>query len=500
MTGEITKGISDGDFYVKSDKQPNIVWIVLDHVTFRHYKMTRGARPVLNTYERLASLGTEFINCHSVHPLCMPARASMLTGTYAHKHGKKRNGRNQPDAGYPLISEILCEKGYNLAYFGKNHSGYEDLSRFGFEGFYPEGYGNPYKTREYGNYLVNNNLGVPIFVQEWGIKTDSRAYENREYDLTKSDNFNTYSAGHFKTDEPVHESDFLVNLACEWLDEHLQDDKPFMLRMDTWGPHHSFQVPFSYKDLINPDEIEEYPSFGDDAGSKPEFVRSFLAGIKERNPLKTWKDWQPVIKRAYENYSYIDMAIGKVIDKLKDKGLLDNTYIIYTADHGDALGSHGGMVDKAGDMMEELMHIPLVITGPGIKAGAKSDAHVSNLDITATILELVGMTPPSYMDGQSLTCLLEGDGSKWREDFMAEHYGHFNVHKVQRALYYKNYKYIATEEDLHELYDLEKDPFETDNLVNRSDMKDVADVMRKRLMDYMERHGDTEGRELLGLS
>lgn len=467
-------------------KKPNIIWVVLDHVTFRHYKMTNGAKPILNTYERIASKGVEFTQCRSVHPLCMPARATMLTGMYAHNHGITRNGKHT-DCTYPLFSECLVEAGYKVGYFGKNHSGFENLAAYGFEGYYPHDYGNPYKTEEYKQYLEKNGLANPIYHQEWGI---IHKYENGNYDLTESNNFNTYTAGYIKTPGPVHEADFLTSMALDWMEEQFKEDSPFSVRIDMWGPHHAFQVPLEYKDSINEKEIEEYPSFNDEAENKPPFVQEFLKTIKESNSIKTWEEWQPIMKRAYENYSYIDNVVGKLLDSLEQKGIAENTIIIYTADHGDALGSHGGMVDKAGDMMEEVMHIPMVISWPGVTTGSRSEALVSNLDLVPTVLDMAGIVPPKYMDGKSMVGLLKEDRIDWREDFMAEHYGHFKVYAPQRALYYKNYKYIACDGDKHEFYDIKKDPFELNDLFQDPSMKDIVNEMKKRLLDYMSRHGD----------
>jgi arylsulfatase A-like enzyme len=309
--------------------------------------------------------------------------------------------------------------------------------------------------------------------------------------LTVTNNFNTYSAGYLKTPGPVHEADFLLSLAMDWITERKQQDQPYVARVEMWGPHHSYQVPLEIKDTIDEKGIEEYPSFRDEMPGKPQFSRDFLQKIRNRNPLRTWEEWQPVMKRAYESYSYIDQAVGKFLDQLEQTGMADNTIVIMTADHGDSLGSHGGMVDKAGDMMEELMHIPMVIRWPGITKGNACDALVSNLDLVPTVLDLAGIVPPDHMDGKSLAPLLQGDRSGERADFMAEHYGHFKVHAAQRTLYWQHYKYIATEGDVHELYDLKQDSFELTNLVDRPEMKHIADELRQRLLSNMDRYGDT---------
>jgi arylsulfatase A-like enzyme len=115
---------------------------------------------------------------------------------------------------------------------------------------------------------------------------------------------------------------------------------------------------------------------------------------------------------------------------------------------------------------------------------------VSNLDLVPTVLDLAGVKPPEYIDGRSLTPLLKGMNTDWREDLMAQHYGHFAVRLAQRALYYQNFKYIAEDGDMDELYDLQKDPFELENLVNDPASQEVARMMRRRLLAKMDRHGD----------
>lgn len=232
----------------------------MDHVTFHHYRHTAGARPVLNTYEALCREGISFSSCKSVHPLCMPARATMLTGVYPHRHGGINNDTHaRPDA--PLVCERLRDAGFDVGYFGKNHSGIES-EQFCFEGFYPSGYGNPYLTPEYRAYLDRQGLDHPLFEQEWSQQTaDTSAFPNGTYDLTREDNFNRYCSGYLSTPGPVHEVDFLADAALRWLDGRQDKTRPFVLRVDTWGPHHAYQVPLAYKDLIPPEEICEYPSY-----------------------------------------------------------------------------------------------------------------------------------------------------------------------------------------------------------------------------------------------
>lgn len=472
-------------------RKMNLLWIVMDHVTFRHYRMTKGARPVLGTFERLGAEGVEFTGCRSVHPLCLPARASMLTGVYAHKHRKTRNGRGFPDAGYPLLMDYLGEKGYAVGYFGKNHSGFEDFESRGISGFFPDDYGNPYLTPEYGKYLKDHRLSNPIYRQEWHIRNMGFCEEDREYDLTRENNFNSYSAGYLSSPGRVHESDFVASIAADWIRGAVREGKPFAVGVNTWGPHHAYQVPLEYRNLIDETEIEEYPGYDRIPEDVCNFSSEFVRKIRANNECRSWEQFRHIVKRAYEQYSYVDAAIGRLLDELKSIGVYDDTAVVLTADHGDSLGSHGGMVDKCGDMTEELMHVPLVVKLPSVPGGKKCSALVTNMDVMPTLLQMAGCDVPEYIDGKSLVPLLRDPGGDLREDLMCQHYGHFDVHKVQRAVYFGRYKYVAVEDDRELLYDLEKDPFEFCNLAGDGRHKAELSEMRRRLKGNLLKYGDT---------
>lgn len=472
-----------------SPKQPNILWLTMDHVTFHHYRNLSGALPVLSTYEQLCAEGTEFVNCKSAHPLCLPCRATMLTGLYTHKHQKYRN---QPGIGgetVPLISKYLHEGGYDVGYFGKNHSGFEPLAPYGFDCFESEDYGNPYFTQEYREYLDRNHLSNPIYRQEWGMNGMFGKYPNGEYDLTKEDNFNTFSCGTLAP-ENVHEVDFLIDMAKRWVEQ--RQEKPFVLRVDTWGPHHAYQVPEEFADtMIHADEIELPPSIDSNIPGKPSFVRQFLEEERKIINIDSKKGWQHVLKRAYESYSYIDKRFGELIQWIKEIGLGDKTAILMTADHGDSLGTSGGMFDKCGDMPEELMDVPMVIYAPWINGKKKIHSLTSNLDVVPTILDLLNLPIPEDMDGISLKAVAEGRIPE-RDALMCEHYGHLNHYYSQRALYQDGFKLITTEGEPDQLYHIAEDPFEQHELSNCPETKERYQAMKLRLKQEQIRFHDEQ--------
>lgn len=484
---------------MKQPAKPNVLWLTMDHVTFHHYRHLGGALPVLNTYEELCRRGTEFTNCKSVHPLCLPARASMLTGLYTHNHKKYRNELDIGGADVPLINEFLEQGGYRMGYFGKNHSGFEDLKERGIDcletDYYgdPENpihdeYGNPYMTPEYREYLDRNNIPGVTYHQEWGADV-FRKLPNGDYDLTKVDNFNAWSCGTLEP-ERTHEADFLIDLSKRWITEHKDD--PFVLRMDVWGPHQAYQVPAEFADtIIDASRIELSPTFNMEHPANSSFAEDFIFTTQRDIRIDSKEQWQHVIKRAYENYSYIDKRLGELINWLDEMGLAETTAILMTADHGDALNSRGGMFDKCGDMQEELMTIPMVIYAPWMDGGKKVDSYVSNLDVVPTILDLAGLPVPEHMDGRSLKAVAEGILPE-RDALLCEHYGHTKYYASQRTLYYGDYKLVTTENEPDLLYNITKDPFEQNNLAADPAFAGKMAEMKERLAQEQETYGDTD--------
>ena len=439
-------------------------------------------------YEQLCAAGIEFTQCKSVHPLCLPCRASMLTGVYTHKHKQYRNDVLPKVEGLPLVGDLLHENGIAAGYFGKNHSGYEDLDQHGFEGYFPRHYGNPYASKEYAEYIQANGYSHPNYMQEWCMSKPPfvRCGEGM-HDLMTENAGNMYGCGYLDTDDPVHEADFVTSLAAAWLKQH--KDVPFVLRVDTWGPHHTYTVPKKFRDTLNPAEIELSPSLAMKADQRPDFMQDRLRQFNGKHNLTNNDAWAFVLERAYEHYAYIDAALGKLAAELAFLGIADQTAILLTADHGDAIGSCGGMFDKAGDMPEELMEIPMALYLPGEAGNRKIASLTSNLDVAPTVLELSGITPPAHMDGRSLYALAQGRIAP-RKRLLCEHYGHFLYYTASRALYNGDYKLIITQNNKDQLYNIAMDPFEMNNLVDNNAYACIYAQMKNEMAQEELRLGD----------
>lgn len=486
-------------------EKPNIVWLTQDHVLWKHFRETKGPKPKLATYERIASKGISFNRAHTVTPLCSPARASMITGAYAHRHGITRNSNSLRDRIPPEITTYnthLQKEGYRTAFFGKWHAGQGIPNEFGFEGFSLPGYGNPYTSDEYATYLKQFHLPEPLVDIEWTssgqiMKDIPLAKISRFAGVDPVTGFRSDAAGVFKTPLETTEAHFIAKLACDWLEAQALDDNPFVLRVDVWGPHQPYLVAEPFKNTIDPASIPEYPNFSHTFEDRPEYHKLTRQAWRERTGYTRWDEWQPIVARAYEHFAQTDAALGLVVDALERLGLSENTIIIYTADHGDILASNGGLFDKDSMMTEETMSIPLAISWPGVTDKSDScDRLVSNMDIVPSILELAGVEMPKDMDGESFAGLLLNPHGAFREELMAQHFGHINHHKIQRVLYYKNYKYVAHLDDSDELYDLQKDPFEQLNLIDDPAHEATLQDLKMRLGKKMAEHDDLSNESL----
>ena len=168
----------------------------------------------------------------------------------------------------------------------------------------------------------------------------------------------------------------------------------------------------------------------------------------------------------YAQQTLIDEAGGLILDALDELGFTDNTLVIWSTDHGDAVGCHGGHFDKDAYLPEEMMRIPMAVRYPGvISAGQKSEKLVSNIDLPLTFLDAAGISFSNAVHGKSFLPICANKDDEWRDDLMCETNGHMSIH-IGRMVVTDRYKYIFNERDKDELYDLKEDPFELKNLID----------------------------------
>lgn len=488
-------------------KGPNIVLIVNDHQAYYRHGWDGGPGPLTPSFDRLAAGGIRFDRSYCAVPLCGPSRRSLLTGLYPHNHGNYYNYSNSPYDRELYLSK-LAHSGYRCFYFGKWHAGAGSALDFDCEGFSLEDYGNPYITAEYQQYLRRNNLPPAehrveyvfdsfVMNREFPDLKAGAAYRSERYWCGE------HATGITTTPKETHEAFFLADLACEQLEKlaAADDDDPFHLRVDFWGPHQPFFPTEEFADMYDPEDIPVYGSFSDSLAGKPDIYwqdpHDKLTDDDGRfvTPSKIrWDEWQRIIARAYAHITMVDAAGGLVLDKLEELGLTDNTLVIWTADHGDALGSHGGRFDKGSYLTEEVLRVPLALRYPGeIPAGQRSDALVSGVDIAPTILDAARLQFERPVDGESLLPLATAIKSKSRPSLLVETYGHgFGAIELGRAVIKGQYKLIAYQHHNSELYDLAADPYELVNLYEHPLHKTRASELEAELREWLRKTKDED--------
>jgi arylsulfatase A-like enzyme len=185
----------------------------------------------------------------------------------------------------------------------------------------------------------------------------------------------------------------------------------------------------------------------------------------------------------------IDNSIGRILDYLKENGLDKETLVVYMGDNGFAFGEHG-LIDKR-QAYEESMRVPLLARCPAlVKPGTKIKQLVLNVDIAPTILELAGIAKPDQMEGTSFLPLLKNQQTTWRDKFFYEYYWEnaYPQTPTQYAIRTNQYKFIRTQGiwDIDQLFDIQKDPYEVNNLIRSPVYQEIVKQLNKELWDWLE--------------
>jgi len=403
--------------------------------------------------DRMASEGAYLQNAFVTTSLCSPSRASILTGLYAHKH-KVVDNNNPVSEDIVFYPQYLQHAGYQTAMVGKWHMGGEhDDPQRGFD------YWVSFKGQ--GTYLPNAN----------GLNVNGRHVPQKGY----------------ITDE-------LTEYAIDFLKAR-KKDRPFMLYLSHKGVHDNFTpaerdkgMAAGYK-FVPPLSMEA--SRHKDAPMWVKNQRNSWHGVDF--PYHSSLDIGEYYKRYAETLHGVDAAVGSLMAFLEENGLLESTLIIYMGDNGFQFGEHG-LIDKR-VAYEASMRVPMLAYCPElIKAGTVVKDVVANIDIAPTLLEAAGLKAPAYMDGRSFFGQLQGkQPENWRTGLLYEYYWERNFPQTptMHALRGDRYKYIHYNGiwDTDELYDLQEDPMELNNLIRSKAHQEIVKQLNKQLFDTLTATG-----------
>ncbi len=428
------------------NRSPNILWYCTDQQRFDTIRALGNPHVVTPTIDQLVAGGVAFTHAYCQSPICTPSRSSFLTGLYPSRVHNTRNGNETFPDFPPLITKLLADSGYQCGNIGKFHlqsAGHRTEPRLD-DGFsYWKFSHAPRDDWQEGHHYA-----------EWVRERGGNLDEMRDSDE--------------RVPPECHQTTWASEMSIDFIRQ--RHERPWLLCVNIYDPHPPFIPPKVYADRFDPAKMPG-PYFRD-------------SDLEQQAKLKD-VDFQGEAlppaghdtHRAQANYyamiAQIDDQFARVLDVLDETGQRENTVIIFTSDHGEALGDHG-LIQKGCRFYEGLVRVPLIFSWPGhFQADVKSNALVELLDMTATIVELAGLDQPEYMQGKSLTPILRGDASPdhFRDSVRCEYFDaldpYFTGGTGTFATMYRNRRYklsVYHGHHLGELYDLENDPWEFENL------------------------------------
>ena len=473
---------TQGAPHIARHQKPNILWITGEGIPLRALSCYGGQLLHTPHIDRIANEGMRFDNSFVTNALCAPSRATLLTGKYDHLNGMISNpgdttgGMTSPtfDAAQETLPKILRRNGYRTGMVGKWHLP-ANPGEVGFDYFvFKRGAGGPYYDPDH--YLRNPSLG-------------SNVIEEASY--------------------PGYITDNVTDLAMDGM-KKLKE--PFFMMLQYFNDHRPFDPPHKYEHIYDGVRIPEPGTFWDDYATRSSAAR------EARMRIADMPDFHPPAKmttrqRQQWNYQQFmahflgtlraqDDNMGRLLDYLDQSGLAENTIVIYTADHGFFLGDHGWFDKRF--MYEQALRVPWMIRYPGrVKPGSVSKDWVVNIDNAPTALDLAGIKVPADMQGRSIAPLLGGSAPAGWQTSMYYHYYEFAPpHWVLpnygiRTQRYKLISYYTVNQ--WELFDLEKDPDEMENLFEwngyrvHPDYQAVADDLVSQLKALRARYKDNTG-------
>lgn len=407
----------------------------------------------------------------------------MFTGLYAFNHGMGTNcdmyhalASELPDPSQ-LLHTRLQEAGYRCGYTGKWHIGTNlGPADYGFEGMSIPGYGDLRQDSGFQQYLKDNDISYgPI---------KNPIYANHDQQTLIAGEWN----GPLQSTPTYYLTNFTLNLLDEFAHSYREDDQPFFLTCQYWAPHGPNLPSPEYVGRHDRESIPAPGNYPDDYHGKPRRLSRIVNSFFQALPI-SWEAWQQVAGLSYDYTTLVDEQIGRLLTHLDKLGLADSTIVVFTSDHGDMMGSHG-LQDK-GFMYEEAHRVPLLIHVPGEDGGFESDELVYNMDIMPTLFELIDLELDAEIDARSLASILNPGESPedGRDALILEFHGIRYLHTQRGLVTGDGYKYIFNPVDEDELYDLNADPSEMNNLLIDKDHP-KADDLRRQLIALARAYGD----------
>ncbi|MFW5880473.1 MAG: sulfatase-like hydrolase/transferase [Spirochaetota bacterium] len=449
-------------------KRPNILLIHSDQ--HRYDAIRTHGNEVIRTpnLDRLAAEGATFPHAFSTCPICTPARASLLTGAWPTTHRSlciPTSDFYQPARReLPVLTELLDDAGYYVGWVGKYHGELE---------------GRP---TDHGVHDYVSNHGYRTWAESVGLP-DHRRHTGGLFGSVLADRPSDQSPVAWQADRVLE----LIGASAAQQEAN-DGERPFFVRWDPPEPHLPCHPAKEFHELYEGVEIPPWASFPDALEGKPEPQR------RQHDVWGTggwtWEDWEPIVRLYYAIISEIDHHVGRMLARLDELGLSEDTLVVYTCDHGDFAGGHG-LFDKHFNMYDDVLRVPLIARWPGhTEPGSRPEGFVSQeIDLARTVLEVAGIDPPESFVGRNVVSVADGTAGP-RQDIFSQYFGTESGMYSSRMLRDDRWKYAWNALHRDELYDLEADPGELTNVYDDPRYADELARLRGRLVEWMEDVGD----------
>ena len=485
--------------------------------------------------DKLASGGVRFTNCITPNAVCQPARASILTGLLPLSHGVIDNGIDLPnEMGELGFARQLANSGYETALIGKAHftskatfkpTGTPEC-QFSSANYEPDWFG-PYMGFDHVELMVMGHFQrrlapghkflLPFeppngqhferwFHSRGGVGEARRLWEN------SSDNQGLLAAQTWNSSLPEewHTSTWVADRTIKFLETSISKEDPFCIWASFPDPHHPFDCPAPWNKMYDPNDVDipkfRYRDFdkrpwwhqklyGNDQEINPNEYTNKKLGKVARISAQTDDQLRHMTSNYFGMISLLDHNVGRILGALKKSELDRDTIVVFTSDHGELLGDHG-LILKGPTLYEGLTKVGLIFNGPNIAANQIVDQPVSTVDLASTFYDFCGINNQFNIQSRSLRKLIESKQetrdvayNEWRTGS-----DRYNLMLDLRLVRTKKYKAtFELESGDGEMYDLQEDPSEMNNLYNDLGYKKIKRELREMML---ERPGDILDTEL----
>ena len=492
-------------------KKPNLLFIMTDQQRFD--AMSSAGNKVLETpnMDRLAKQGARFKNAYTPCAVCGPARSSILTGTTVENNGMKNNDfaysyKKEGLMTMPTFDEILAKNGYHCEYFGKWHTqtshatvykNPQKLAKNGKSIFGPEG-----QTHIYLDFLDEKSPKRELKEGELYDQITERPYKTNPLDKYHGKTYTEITSQKLKFIQPDLNGELLIDkefsmtaFQAKQTIEALErlKDSTFSITCSFHSPHAPMLPTAPYYNMYPIKDMVVPVSINDDMLNSPyKKMNGRLDHPEYADPEKV----KYMISSYYGLIKEVDDWVGKILDKVEELGLADNTLVIFTSDHGEMLGAHG--MREKNVFYEESAHIPLLIRFPGqIKSRNIVKGYTSTVDLFPTILDYLNVSAHKS-DGESLRGLIEGT-DKSHGKYVVQEWDYRGDVEPNYMILKDGWKliipYSESSKVINAMYNLKEDPNEMNNLLgtnpNKPKYLGKAEELRKNLLEWLQKNNSS---------